>query len=156
MLMLFLTVVMRRSRGEIVFGGRIEPEDHLRIDSAVSDGQHRNLARRFRRDRAPRRGQPAIGPVLDAGIRAMPANEIETAEYGRKQVVEIMRQAARKLPHRLHLFSLNESSFGFSALCHLVLQLLVGFREFSDAIRQFCSRKPAFSDAGLRGWWRGK
>ncbi len=73
MLVLFLAIMVRRTRGEIVLGRSVQAKNDLRIDGAVSHGEHRNRPRHLGRDRKSGRrkarfaGEISLGQKHDVG-----------------------------------------------------------------------------------------
>ncbi len=69
-----------------------------------------------------------VGLLLEPAL-----GEIEAAHHHREHVVEIMRDAAGELAHRLHLLHLAELRFGRGALDHLAVQAIIGIAERAGA-----------------------
>lgn len=68
------------------------------------------------------------------GVRRHPAlGGLDVADDDGEQIVEIVRDAAGELAHRLHLLRLPELGFGAQALFHLLLEQGVGRGELGGA-----------------------
>ena len=98
------------------------------IRSLISNGSGsrcrcREKARSCSVSLAPRAGgaERAIEQLLAARIDDAAAQQIEIAEHGRQQIVEVVGDAAGELADRLDLLRLKQRRLRFLALGHLVL-----------------------------------
>jgi hypothetical protein len=95
-------------------------------------GRERLPARKGEQPLGQRRGPGcAVHRVVDhlgdaRRIVGAPLGHVEAADHDRQHVVEIVRDAAGQLPHRLHLLHLADLFLGSLAALHLVPQAGIG------------------------------
>jgi hypothetical protein len=74
------------------------------------------------------------GVPLDARISAVAPDQLEISRHDGQQIVEVMRDPAGQLPHRLHLLRLHQRGLRALALGDFAHQLVIGPRKLGCPI----------------------